>query len=260
MKLLEKSSTSPSTTKSIETRSLQYGSSTIQFELEYSSRKTLGIEVNPDTSVLVKAPIDAPMDSIERIVTKRAAWITKQQRQFAKYAPTLPAAEYVAGEGYRYLGRQYRLKLIEVSDVELVRLWRGRLEVYTCDSNNRHQIEKLVQRWYRERAALVYRERYKICIRLVAPYGIEDRGGFELRTMSKRWGSCTKAGRILLNPLLVSASKDCIDYVLVHELCHTLIHNHSPDFYRLLESIVPDWKTRRDSLNMRIELRAMSPN
>ncbi|MGB3239138.1 MAG: SprT family zinc-dependent metalloprotease [Geitlerinemataceae cyanobacterium] len=246
--------------------SVQYGSSSILFSLEYSPRKTLAIEVHPDSSVVVKAPETASIEAIETKVSHRASWIAKQQRQFAQYAPQLPAPEYISGEGYRYLGRQYRLKTIE-SDREKVRLWYGRLEVSTPDPNNRKKIEKAIDKWYRDRALTIFLERYQHCLQLVAPYGIQhvreasrnENCGFVLRTMPKRWGSCTKEGNIQLNPLLVSAPKDCIDYVIVHELCHLRFHNHSPRFYKLLETILPDWKTRKDYLNHRIELRSPLP-
>ena len=242
--------------KSTETHSIEYGSSTILFSLEYRDRKTLGIEVHPDSSVVVKAPHNSPLEAIQTRVSNRARWITKQQRQFAQYAPTLPAQEYVSGEGYRYLGRQYRLKVIE-SNQEAVRLWHGKLEVNTHQRENSKQVENLVNRWYRERAQQIYLERYQHCIRLVAQYGIQHERGFELRTMHKRWGSCTKEGKIILNPMLVSAPKDCIDYVIIHELCHIRIHNHSSSFYKLLETIIPDWQDRKDYLNTRIELRSV---
>ena len=241
--------------KLMETHSVQYGSSTISFSLEYRERKTLGIEVHPDSSVIVKAPHNSSLETICNKVSNRARWITKQQRQFSQYAPTLPAPEYVSGEGYRYLGRQYRLKVIP-SHQETVRLWHGKLEVNTSHPENIKQVENLVNRWYRERAQQIYLERYQYCTHLVAQYGIQHDRSFELRTMHKRWGSCTKEGKIILNPMLVLAPKDCIDYVIIHELCHIRIHNHSQDFYKLLETIIPYWKERKHYLNTRIELRS----
>jgi predicted metal-dependent hydrolase len=92
----------------------------------YGSKNiTFAIEVHPDRKIIVKAPTDATLQAIESKIIHRAAWIDRQQRQFAKYAPALPAPECVSGEGYRYLGRQYRLKLIE-SENENIRLWQGR--------------------------------------------------------------------------------------------------------------------------------------
>ena len=234
-----------------------YGSGNITFALEYSPRKTLAIEVHPDSSIIVKAPIDATLESIESKIIHRATWIARQQRQFAQYAPLLPAPECVSGEGYRYLGRQYRLKLIE-SSIDQIRLWQGRLEVNTSTPFDRQQVERSISNWFRDRAILIFRARYQYCIKLVAPYRIEHHIGIELRTMSKRWGSCTPNGKIFLNPLLISATKDCIDYVIVHELCHLRFPNHSPSFYRLLTSIMPDWIDRKDLLNSQVELREIS--
>jgi predicted metal-dependent hydrolase len=243
--------------KSTEIHRVPYGSQNIAFALEYSSRKTLAIEVYPDSSIIVKAPITATIESIESKVIHRAAWIAKQQRQFARYAPPLPAPECVSGEGYRYLGRQYRLKLIE-SQHDKIRLWQGRLEVSTPTPFDRTHVERSIANWFRDRAMLIFSERYQYCTKIVAPYSIENHPGFELRTMSKRWGSCTPKGKIFLNPLLVSATKDCIDYVIIHELCHLRFPNHSPSFYRLLTSILPDWSDRKQKLNDRVELRSSS--
>jgi predicted metal-dependent hydrolase len=240
--------------KSTEIHRVPYGSQNITFALEYSPRKTLAIEVHPDNSIIVKAPTDATIESIESKVIHRAAWIARQQRQFDRYAPPLPAPECVSGEGYRYLGRQYRLKLIENS-VEKIRLWQGRLEVNTPTPFDRAQVERSISNWFRDRALTIFAERYQYCHKLVSAHGIEHHSGFELRTMSKRWGSCTPSGKIFLNPLLVSAPKDCIDYVIIHELCHLRFPNHSPSFYKLLASILPDWIDLKQKLNSQVELR-----
>ncbi len=251
--------------KSTEIRRVRYGSQNVTYALEYSPRKTLAIEVHPDSSIIVKAPTDATIESIEAKIIHRAAWIARQQRQFDRYAPPLPAPECVSGEGYRYLGRQYRLKLIEHPS-DIIRLWQGRLEVNTPNPFDRKHVEKSISNWFRDRAMIVFRERYQYCTRLVAAYTIlhrrvyanEHSTGIELRTMSKRWGSCTPSGRIFLNPLLISATKDCIDYVIVHELCHLRFANHSPNFYQLLTRIMPDWIDRKQKLNSQVELRSRS--
>jgi predicted metal-dependent hydrolase len=202
----------------------------------------------------VKAPTDATLHAIESKIIHRAAWIDRQQRQFAKYAPALPAPECVSGKGYRYLGRQYRLKLID-SENENIRLWQGRLEVNTSQPFDREHVETTISNWYRDRAIIIFGERYHHSTKLVVPHGIKG-DGFQLRTMSKRWGSCTPAGRIFLNPLLISTPKDCIDYVIIHELCHRRFPNHSPSFYKLLGSILPDWSDRKQKLNTQVELRS----
>jgi predicted metal-dependent hydrolase len=243
--------------KLIDIHRVPYGSKDITFALEYSPRKTLAIEVHPDQSIIVKAPNDATIESIESKIIHRATWIAKQQRQFAKYAPVLPAPECVSGEGYRYLGRQYRLKLIESSSDKIC-LRQGRLEVNTPTPFDREYVERSISNWFRDRALKIFTERYQYCTKLVSAYGIEHSNEFELRTMSKRWGSCTPMGKIFLNPLLISASKDCIDYVIIHELCHLRFPNHSSGFYRLLTRMMPDWIDQKQKLNSQVELRSQS--
>ena len=97
--------------------------------------------------------------------------------------------------------------------------------------DNRAKVQPLLREWYRERAERVFKGRFEVCCQA---FGIDHLDGFTLRRMRKRWGSCSHDGRILLNTQLVGASKRCIDYVIVHELCHAVHHNHSAAFYALL--------------------------
>ena len=102
------------------------------------------------------------------------------------------------------------------------------------DPSDSARVQALLRGWFRERAEHVFRERSEVCRKHVATFGIEHPGDFTQRRMKKRWGSCSKDGRILLNTQLVGAPKTCIDYVIVHELCHVVHHNHSKAFYDLL--------------------------
>ncbi|MCB0541156.1 MAG: DUF45 domain-containing protein, partial [Bacteroidetes bacterium] len=109
----------------MELQSLQYGSSTIEYELSFQERKTLGIKVYPDCTVKVLAPLDSNSDKIESKVKEKARWIIKQQNEFLSYHPLTPPRKFVNGETHLYLGRQYRLK-VEIGDKNEVKLYRGR--------------------------------------------------------------------------------------------------------------------------------------
>ncbi len=235
-------------------QSVDYGQQTILFTLRLAVRKTLGISVHPDGSVHVTAPHQLLLDKIKAIVQKRGGWIMKHKRQLASLPPPLPPRQYRSGESFRYLGRQHRLK-VEKAETAGVKLLQGRLWVFTPEPDNRRKTQSLLQDWYRERARVVFTERLTHCTAQTARYGIPTPKAWRLMRMAKRWGSCSKDGRIILNPDLVAAPKDCIDYVIIHELCHLLIHNHSKAYFELLGRVMPDWEERRNRLNKTIEAR-----
>ena len=228
--------------------SLQYGTTTIQYELTYSDRKTLAIHVFPDGSIVVDAPLGSELAAVTAKVRKRAAWILRQQRQFEDYAPPTPLpCRYVSGESYRYLGRQYQLKVVE-DQVERTVLKRGYLTVGLKDPTDKRKIAQLIDTWYRTHAHRVFDERLQACFPRVESLGIAA-PQLSIRAMKSRWGSCSAARRITLNLRLVQVPKHLIDYVIVHELCHLKVHNHSPDFFALLDRVLPDWRERRQALN-----------
>ena len=226
---------------------IQFGRRRIEFQLLYSGRKTLAIDVHPDLSVIVTAPKDTGDAAVEQKMQKRASWIVKQQRFFENYLPTIPARRYDSGESHRYLGRQYRLRVHE-GDKESVQMARGQINVFLTDTSNKARIKTLVTGWFRQRAEVIFQELFDAMLVKAERHGISA-NTFEIRRMKNRWGSCTNEGRILLNPDLIIAPKLCIEYVIVHELCHLKEHNHSPGFYRLLQSMMPDWEKRLERLN-----------
>jgi len=229
--------------------SLKYGTTTINYQLMYKERDTLAIHVNPDTQVMVEAPLDSDFSLIENKIRKRSAWIIKQQKNFQRYSFELPPRQYVSGESHRYLGRQYQLKVILNEDrKDIVKLDRGRIMIHTCDTKDREKVKKLLDGWYREHARRVYAEQVSIWYPRFERYGIEQ-PKVVVRKMKSRWGSCTGDGKITLNLKLIQVPKQYIDYVIVHELSHLVEHNHGTAFYSLMNRIMPDWEEHREKLN-----------
>jgi predicted metal-dependent hydrolase len=228
--------------------SVQFGRKRIEYALRYSRRKTLAIDVHPDLSVIVTAPVGSTDDAVRQRVEKRSAWIIQQQRFFETYLPTLPPRRYVSGESHRYLGRQYRLR-VHQADADAVKMSRGQLNVGLVDTSKKERVKALVIRWYRDRAEAVFREHFDAWAEKAQRHGIQA-DGFQLHRMKNRWGSCTGEGGILLNPDLITAPIMCIEYVIAHELCHLKEHNHGSGFYRLLHALMPDWERRRERLNL----------
>jgi predicted metal-dependent hydrolase len=217
--------------------SIQFGSKQIDFQLEYSNRKSLGITVMPDQDVFVKAPIDTSIEKIKEKLKKKAPWIIRQQSFFLTFHPKTPTRKFIAGETHLHLGRQYRLKIIE-SKIESVKLKGQFIEVSCVDKS---KVEKLVKDWYLINAKKKFYSLAQPIIDKFRKYNVEP-GSVLLRDMPTRWGSCTPKGKIILNPELIKAPKACIEYVIIHELCHLIYHDHTQKFIDLQTKEMPDWE------------------
>ena len=221
-------------------KALTYGKKAVTYSVTRRERTTLEISVYPDCSVEVVAPLDASDEAIEGRVKRRLRWITRQQRGFENFYPKPSPREYVSGESWLYQGRQYRLKVIEKEGPTKVALRRPILAVETADPKDRNAVKHALGKWYRSRAKERLQARFEVCAEEVRAYGIET-PLLHIQSMAKRWGSYSPSGRILLNPELIKAPTECIDYVILHELCHVKHRGHDKQFYRLLQRIVPDW-------------------
>ena len=219
---------------------LIYGKKKVAYSVSRRERSTLEISVYPDCSVEVVAPLDASDEAIASRVKRRLKWIIRQQRGFENFYPKPTPREYISGESWLYQGRQYRLKVIEKEGPPKVALRRPVLAVETPNRQDRTTIKNELDKWYRKRAQERFEIRYEVCSKEVLAYGI-DAPTMHLQRMAKRWGSYSPSGRILLNPELVKAPTECIDYVILHELCHVKYRGHDKQFYQLLKRIVPDW-------------------
>lgn len=228
---------------------VQYGKTTIRYILKHTDRKNLAIHVHPDLNVEVEAPLGSKSEEIKDKVLKRAGWILKQQRLFERYSFELPPREYVSGETHRYLGRQYRLKVVvKESGGGTVIMERGRILIHTSDPGNQDKKKKLLEDWYRKQAWRVFTERLENWLPHFERFAI-NQPGLMIRKMKSQWGSCTPEGKITLNLKLIQLPKHLIDYLIVHELSHLVELNHSGEFYSLLSRVMPDWEKRKEKLN-----------
>ena len=233
------------------TRSFQFGSVEISYKLSYQDRKTLGIRVHPDCQVSVIAPIATYDQKLARKLKEKAPWIIKQQQEFLSYHPLTPPRKYINGESHLYLGRQYRLKIenAETSQSQFIKLKNGRLLIQTTKTD-KEEIASQLDDWYRQKAEYWFNDLLEKCIGLF-PFKYREKLSdcqLVIRRMPTRWGSCTEKGKLILNPELIKAAKGCIEYVIIHELCHVIHHNHTRAFYQLQETVMPDWKKWKDRL------------
>ena len=222
---------------------IQYGATIIDYDIEFAQRKTLSICVNPDSSVCLKAPIDATLEQIQQKVHKRASWILKQKRFFESFGTSTTKRQYISGESHLYLGRQYMLRVKE-SNVNAVHYQNNIIEI---ECRHKKDAGILLQTWYRQRANIKFQEYAQPIIEQFSIYGVKPQS-LSIKKMDKRWGYCTIDGHITLNPRLICAPRCCIEYVITHELCHLIYRSHNKEFYALLTKEMPHWEKWKNKL------------
>ncbi|MCP4335809.1 MAG: M48 family metallopeptidase [Gammaproteobacteria bacterium] len=242
---------------------VRYGDHEIGFSIRYRDgiNHKVAIHVQPDARIMIDAPGGTCMRDIKQALLKRAQWVTRQlslaQKQHRHALPRL----YVSGETHWYLGKRYLLKVRIAAKLEAdTKLKRGMLLInlpatsaQKPDFPQSSRVQLQLEAWYLQRAGVVFERRLNdLCSNLA---WVVQKPVWQLRKMSKQWGSCSPKGRVSLNPLLVKAPRICIDYVILHELCHLKHHNHGKAFYRLLRQECPQWKsvkTRLDHMSEQI--------
>ncbi|OEF97569.1 M48 family metallopeptidase [Desulfuribacillus alkaliarsenatis] len=235
----------------MEKHSVTYGTKEIQFQLIRKNIKNINLNVKPDMSISISASGKVPLDYIYQFVKEKAPWIVRNVGFFKEVqAEHTSIKEYVSGESFKYLGKQYRLKVIESdAEVESVKYYRGFIELKVKDKKNHAKKEKLVTAWFKEKAELNFADSLNRVYPIIEKQGV-PKPEIQIRTMKARWGSCIKDKNIIvLNFELIKAPKFCIDYVVLHELIHFKYQNHDATFYELLTLLMPDWKQRKAILD-----------
>lgn len=237
----------------MEKYSIIDGNKIIEFDVQRKKVKNINLNVKPDMTVVVSAGDSVPEDYILSFVKSKAQWITKNVGYFKEVQPEHTVDKlYLSGESFKYLGKQYRLKVEESEVTEGVKYYKGYINLYVNDKLNYKRKEKLVNDWYRVKAREKFDESLNRMHILVEKYGIA-KPEIQIRIMKARWGSCIEDKQsILLNGDLIKAPKLCIDYVVLHELIHFKHRNHDSDFYDFMTSLMPDWKMRKEILDEEI--------
>lgn len=224
------------------------GRENIAFSFFHVERKTMEISVHPDQRVVVKAPFGTDIEEIKKRVARRARWIIKQQAFFRQFDPRTPERRYVGGETHLYLGRQYRLKISSGKDGK-VKLKKGFFEIQVQGDISSEKVKRLLDKWYKAKANRIFSETLDRCwvyFDTCSP----TKPKIQVKLMRTRWGSLSAGGILTLNIDLIRAPRDCIDYVVIHELNHLRYKNHTPEFFRFLEKIMPDWQKRKRRLEI----------
>ena len=221
---------------------MQCGDKLLEFEVVRSRRRTLAIAVESSASVVVRAPMTLPAQKILEIVEQKADWINNKLAFWQKAQEEKLQRESGQRKSLLYLGQYYSLQLEVIPGLkkDSVRLETEKIVVQTGDAKP-ERIEKALNKWYRERAQELITQR-------VLYYGRFFDGKpstVQIKEQKKRWGSCTYDNKLLFNWRCIMARPQALDYVVVHEMSHMVQKNHSPAFWQIVETILPEYKLEK---------------
>lgn len=233
----------------MDSDSIQYGTTTIPYSISYSSRrKNAAIAVYPTKEVEIRVPSKTKPEAIRRLMQNKAHWVIKNIEWFNQFQYVSAEKEYVNGETFLYLGRQYRLKIIKSQDRPIARL-RGRYFEVSVPANifekkKTELVKEALFSWYKTHAEEIILE---VAIKYSKKLGVQT-PDVKVKYQLKRWGSCTRSNVLNINLQIAMAPMSQIEYVVAHELCHLKYKNHSYDFWQLLRIIMPDYELRKENL------------
>jgi predicted metal-dependent hydrolase len=200
----------------------------------------------PDGHVRAAVPKHVTDDNIRLAVISKLSWIKKQQQDF-KGQPRQSERQYISGECHYVFGKRYRLELIEREGKPVInQLMSGKLKLFVRPGSSVEVKERALNAWYREELKKVVPE----LLEKWQPIVGEKAGGWGIKKMKTKWGSCNvEQRRIWLNLELAKKPTECLEYILVHELVHLLERTHNQQFKAYIDEFMPDWRTRRATLN-----------
>tara|TARA_R100000900_G_scaffold39187_1_gene32255 strand:- start:21470 stop:22189 length:720 start_codon:yes stop_codon:yes gene_type:complete len=207
-----------------------------------SRRKSADIRVE-DGAVSVVVPTSTTTERIDQLLIAKRRWIKEKIALHREQAPTA-TRRFVSGEAFSYLGRNYRLK-VETGNFAPVKLLNGRLVVTVPEGSQQpHMVRNALVRWYKRQAEQKLTEKVA---RFAPMVGVEP-AGVGIRSFKSRWGSCTSRGKLEFNWRIMMAPNRMVDYVVIHELCHLIRHDHSPEFWREVARVMPEYEQCREWL------------
>lgn len=223
----------------------EYGTENIEFNVEFAKRKTILIEVEAPRMITVTAPKGTEEKKILETVKTKSNWIARKIFEIKEMEHRKRKKQYVNGESFIYLGRNYSLQIIYDENIKFpeAKLYRGKFYIYT-NTKDEDIMKKALEKWYKEKAKEKIEERIKY---YQANFDIKPKKVI-IKDQQKRWGSCNMNQELRFNWKSIMAPSPILDYIVVHEMCHMVYMNHSKEFWKLLESILPDYKERKEAL------------
>lgn len=217
----------------------------LQYEIKYSSRKTLNISVERDRTIIVRAPKYLTEEKIHNIVQSKRQWIKEKLNHSQKYPITSELKEFVSGEALMYLGKNYQLLIVD-EEFEGIKFNQR----FSISKSNQSNANELFKKWYLKQALLKIEP---LAIKYAENLGVKY-NAFKTSEMKYRWGSCTPANNIIFNWRIIKAPMYVLEYLVAHELVHLMEGNHTPRFWNILSIQVPNYQKAKNWLKQNGQL------
>ena len=218
----------------------------LKVDVIYKDIKNIHLSVYPPIGkVRISAPLHLDLETIRIFTISKLGWIRKQQKKLREQARE-PARDYVSRESHFYLGKRYLLKISEIDAAPRITLKHSVIEMQIRPGTSADKREVILDEWYRQRLKYLIPALFSKWERIIS-VNVE---GFGIKKMKTMWGSCNRtAGRIWLNLDLAKKPRQCIEYVVVHEMVHLLERKHGERFTAYMDKFLPMWKSYKDELN-----------
>lgn len=215
--------------------------SSFDYVIKRQRRKSIALHILRDGSVELRAPKWVAERELIKFIEQRTQWVVEQRSKRLQAVAQTPG--FRSGQQHYFLGQRYPLK-IAIGTAKHNVLVDGSLCLFVRDPFSSTLVEASLQHFYRQQASLLFEQRMDHCYQQFPMQGLsfKPRPNLKLRKMRRRWGSCSSQGVVTLNTQLMKMPLECIDYVIIHELCHLWVFNHSKAFYVLLSKAMPEWR------------------
>ncbi len=218
----------------------------IKFRVVYSRRRSIGITIKPDSSVTVHAPYRTSAQAIEKLVLSKSRWILRHIESFKNHVRINGNKTITDGSIVYFRGREHRVELNQSSKTR-IEASEGKIAIFVKDPSDNEKLIKALDNWFKSVAESEIRNRFSLILASYQEYNFKP-AGLKIRSLKRRWGSCSSKGVITLNSDLIRLNEVYLDYVILHELCHLKHLNHGKEYYSLLTELFPEWKEVRKEI------------
>ncbi len=227
-------------------RTVTLSSQEVEIDIVRSSRRTVALYVKPGGTVLIRAPWYVPVNLLMQFVRQKTTWIERQLMRMKDVRPPALPSSIEKGSVIPYMGSQVTV-MATAGDRNSAVLKGNELHLTLAGAVSAERITALAESWYLREAKRYFTSRTAVLAALHSSL-LPAPGPVNVRKMKRRWGTCHSGGAIWFNRELIKKEQELIDYVIIHELCHLVHHNHSKEYYALLGTIIPNFRELRQKL------------